>query len=319
MTKKFYNVDIGWKSCEALLIKLIEKKVKSQLSNKNELEFLNEIGFLDDNYKPTKKCINYYHKKYIENKEDEAKNILSSIMKNYRPVKILCEVLWGVNNLTKENIYRFLLINNVINDEVSVKGITGFIMLLNSCNILTYSKKNKRIVIKFNPRSENTSRKERILAPTTPYSNIKSLWELIRSCEGYLWWIDKHFSPKGLEPLSEELDGNKISEVKILLSINSNINFKKLKRDFIRFKEEMKNRGIESSCKIIVDKNLIREIHGRWILSKSICCNIPPINSIFMGQYDEMKITNNRPPFEVWWTKSKDIIDEWAEIPIQDK
>ena len=32
------------------------------------------------------------------------------------------------------------------------------------------------------------------------------------------------------------------------------------------------------------------------------------------GQYSEIKSTNNQPPFEDWWNKSKDIINEWNDI-----
>ena len=81
----------------------------------------------------------------------------------------------------------------------------------------------------------------------------------------------------------------------------------------------MTNRGIESSCRIIIDKKLIGKIHGRWILSKKICYNIPPINSIYMGQYDEIKPSNNRPPFDIWWKEGKDLIEDWNDIPINNK
>lgn len=313
MSKHKYTLDINWKICEKLIVNILEGNPQSE-ENKKEFEFLKEIGFLDENYTPTKICKDYYHKKYIENDEESAKNILSSILKNYKPVKVICEVLWGVNNLTKQNIYRLLVINNF----VSTKNISGFIMLLNSCGIITYSKKTNKITINFNPRSKitfkPTLREEYIISPNTPYSNIKSLREIIRNCKKYLWWLDKHFSSKGLEPLADEVDGNKIKEIRILLSRNSNIDFTKLRKDFIRFKQEMQNRGINALCRVIIDKNIIKQIHGRWILSENFCYKIPPINSIFMGQYDEITMTRNTPPFEMWWKEGKDILEDWDEI-----
>jgi hypothetical protein len=32
------------------------------------------------------------------------------------------------------------------------------------------------------------------------------------------------------------------------------------------------------------------------------------------GQYAEIKITENRPPFKEWWQNSLDIISDWDDI-----
>ncbi len=85
-------------------------------------------------------------------------------------------------------------------------------------------------------------------------------------------------------------------------------------RDFKRFYKEMKNRGINAECRVICDKNLLGKIHARWILGKNLCYNIPPVNSIYKGQFDEFKQTNNIPPFDTWWAQAFDIVGDWSKI-----
>ena len=113
--------------------------------------------------------------------------------------------------------------------------------------------------------------------------------------------------------MSDVVDGNQLNEIKILLGKTSNVN-KRMKNDFVRFKKEMEIRGIKTECRVIVDNNLYHDIHDRWIISKDIVLNLPPINSIYKGQYSEIKKTEQIPPFNDWWGRGKDIIEDWQII-----
>ena len=75
----------------------------------------------------------------------------------------------------------------------------------------------------------------------------------------------------------------------------------------------MKNKKINTNFRIITD-NSIADIHDRWLISKNICFNLPSINTIDRGQFSEIKVTENMPPFDEWWKKSKDIVNDWSEI-----
>jgi len=310
-----YIENISLKNIERDLRKIAEKRFSSKESKlSNELHFLKRIGFLDQNFDFTEIGLDYYKKKYIQNEKKKADEIFSMRLKDFRPVRILCELLWGRKDLTKDNIYQALLVYDLINRETTIDEITGFIMILNRFGILTYSKKTNNIVIKYNPGMENPEREEKIISPSTPFTNIKNLREIFRNCEDYVIWIDKHFGKRGFELLIEELDGNEVSDVKILMSINSSDDFVKLHKDFKRFKTEMEHKGINSTCKVIVDKDLINDIHGRWIISKSFCYKVPPLNSIFKGQYDELVKIESRPEYDEWWSKSYDLLSDWNEI-----
>ena len=86
------------------------------------------------------------------------------------------------------------------------------------------------------------------------------------------------------------------------------------RRDFKRFKAELTLRNISSEIRVICDKNILKDIHDRWIMATNVCYNVPPINSIYMGQYSELVKTDNRPPFGEWWQKGLNILDDWNDI-----
>jgi hypothetical protein len=308
-----------WRGCEKILVKLAEGRLT--VSNnalrerklKDPLSFLSDIGFCKDGGL-AKKGEEYYKSKFILNEKEEAKTILVESIKKYEPVQLTCQILWGRQSLTRESIYRLLLLKKYINPELQPSNLSSFLMLLNYCGVLKYSKKFNKITILYNPTMKDEQKPpKRFLSPETPYSNIKALRECLRGCRKYIWWLDKHFSIKGLEPLSDEADGTKIKEIKILAAITNNIN-DKLKREFLRFQEEMNSRGVKTEFRIICDKDLVHKIHGRWIISKSCCFNIPPIDSIYKGQYDEIKETNSRPPFEEFWSIGLNLLENWKDI-----
>ena len=154
--------------------------------------------------------------------------------------------------------------------------------------------------------------KDNMISPEKPFSNKRLMWNTIRECQGYLYWIDKYFSIPGLELLSESLDTNKIKNIKILSSIpNTNL---KLRDLFIKFKKEINNHGIECELRIITDKEISSKIHDRWILSKYVNFNIPSPDVVLRGQYSEIKRTNSSFPFDNLWNKGLDIITNWNVI-----
>ena len=135
---------------------------------------------------------------------------------------------------------------------------------------------------------------------------------MIKECVGYIYWVDKYFSRKGLELLEESIDIGNVKEIKIIMSAEkADETFRKIFKDF---KEQMNNEGISCELRVIVDNDLKSSIHDRWLISKNKCFNIPSPDIIARGQYSEIKVTENKPPFEEWWKRSKDIITEWNQI-----
>jgi len=151
-----------------------------------------------------------------------------------------------------------------------------------------------------------------LVKPTDPFSNKIMFGEMIRSCDTYLYWIDKYFSVEGLRLLSQFLDQEKVKEVKILMSPEkANRDFRSWFKDF---KTQMNNKGVFCELRVIINPKLKSQIHDGWVISKYQGFNIPSPDTIARGQYSEIKKTKNRPPFEKWWEESLDIITDWEKI-----
>jgi len=137
----------------------------------------------------------------------------------------------------------------------------------------------------------------KVVKPEEPYSNVIKLRQLLRESEEYIWWIDPHFSARGLEELIASINPALVREVRIL-SGPANID-KRAKHDFTRFHEELSNKGIDAEWRILRGFS-----HDRFIINKNVCYNVPPINSLLQGQYSEISQTPNKPPFGQWWDKA---------------
>jgi len=151
-----------------------------------------------------------------------------------------------------------------------------------------------------------------LISPETPYSNKLIIINKLKVCDDYIVWIDKYFSKVGLDILIESVETERIKEIKILTSLK-NLN-EKFREEFKLFQRELKNKGIYAELRVIIDNKIFKSFHDRWIISKNINYNIPSPDIIARGQYSEIKETENRPPFEMWWDTSKDIINDWNEI-----
>jgi hypothetical protein len=155
----------------------------------------------------------------------------------------------------------------------------------------------------------------KLISPEKPFSNALQIEKTIKRCESYLYWIDKYFGRSGLEIIANALSFNQdtnIRDIKILTSLEKAD--EGLKKDFKRFKEELKNKGVKVEMRILVSKSIASSIHDRWLIGKYQTYNIPSPDVIKRGQYSEIKETDAKPPFEKWWDGSLDIIKDWQKI-----
>ena len=311
----------SWLRCEELIHALgmrDQDKVLGKLgpsASQNIFQFLRDIRFVDDKTLSMAGS-EYFRAKFVLNDGEGANKILNDAVRTYGPIQAICQILWGRPGLTRSNVYKLLVSEEYFDGhDISEEQIGSFLMLANQCDIIRYSKKTQGITVLFKPRAESPgSMSTRFLSPDTPYSNLRNLWDVLRSCNGFIHWFDKHFSAKGLEAIHDEADGNKITEVKVLAGIVSRGVNERLRRDFQRFKGELAMRNIKSEARIICDRDTLSDIHDRWIVSDKVCYNVPPVDAMFMGQYSELKQTTNRPPFAHWWEKGYDLIEQWNKI-----
>jgi hypothetical protein len=114
---------------------------------------------------------------------------------------------------SRKKVERFFKSKTEISDEKEVGRILG---ILNRVDVVSYSKRNSTVQFKEMGEVEEENQDSYRITHRTPYSNLVRFRKAIRAGEGDLLWIDRHFTKKGLEPLAEEVTGEKFDSVRIL-------------------------------------------------------------------------------------------------------
>jgi hypothetical protein len=305
-----------WKYYEELILKIGRNEEYDPNPFSDEICFLKDLKFISsDDTKLIDDGMGYYIAKFVNNDNSASDEILYNALIHYKPVQLICQILWGVENVSKKSIYNLLCLRDYVNPKDNeIDDLSSFLMILNKTKIISYCKRMKTIAILYNPNKEleNDDFESYFVDTEKPYSNLLIIKNIVRACNKYIYWFEKHFTKKIFEILIEETDGTKIDELRLLFGIVG-INIK-MRKEFKRFKSELENRGVYVELRVICDRRILDIIHGRWILSQNLCFNIPPTNTILQGQADEIKKTKNRPPFESWWRDGKNLINEWNEI-----
>ena len=169
--------------------------------------------------------------------------------------------------------------------------------------------------IKKNIGFEELKTEKTLISPSNPFTNRIIFVNTLKSCEGYIYWVDKYFSKKGLELLAESVS-DKIKEIRIIMSIDKvDESFRGLFKDF---KKEMSNRNINCELRVITDTKIKSSIHDRFIITKYDSYNIPSPDTIARGQLSEISKSRNKEElkkeFDSLWNNSKDIIQDWNDI-----
>jgi len=314
----------NWNFYENLLKTLgkVDSKIFDETWKKNIKEgycFLAEINLVNLNSKEsTNKFIElsetgrqYYLNRFCTNEINKANELIKTNLLNYPVVQLIIRLFWGKSNINSNNVFNLLIHHKV---DCKEQFIGTFLSLLNKFEIITYSKKHNMIKIKTEPIDIFKSN-DYIVSPQTPFSNLMKIKQMISESEDEICWFEKHFSSKMYELLATYSDGSKINSINLLTG-NTHIN-ENSRNEFKRLKDELKNKKIVLVHKILLNKEILNQIHGRWFISKEKIFNIPPINTILQGQVDEIILRKSKPDFELWWKQSKDIIDDWNEIKLK--
>jgi hypothetical protein len=158
---------------------------------------------------------------------------------------------------------------------------------------------------------ENTTDQSTLISPDDPFKNAILYRDMVRSCDEFLFYVDKYFTADGLRFLSNYVDSSRTKSIKILMAIDyATEDFRDL---FKAFQKSFGNKGV--TCELrVMSPELRRDLHDRWILSKNKNYSIPSPQTIERGQWSAINETKNVPPFEQWWASSKDIINDWSYI-----
>lgn len=152
--------------------------------------------------------------------------------------------------------------------------------------------------------------KPRLISPDKPYSNLLHIRKTIEECADFIDWFDPYFTKNGFDVLLEA-ENESIKRIRILSGIKQTN--ERLRNHFQRFRDELNKKSINVEFRILMGRS-IEEIHDRWMISSNKKFNVPSLNTIYRGQWSEIKETSNNFPFEKYWNEGKDLIKDWEEI-----
>jgi hypothetical protein len=269
-------------------------------------EFLERINFVEDG------SVSEAGERYLDSKfiyeDGEHDDILRHEVLNLKELRELCQSFYG-QRTDREKVERFFKSKTDVSDSTEVGRILN---LLNALDIVSYSKKTGSVRFTEADQVEQEDQDSYRVTHRTPYSNIKRLRRALRGCEGDLMWVAKHFPKKGLEPLSDEMTGDRFDSVRVLCGPDNVTH--RMRSDFERFRDEMGNRGVDAELRVMTDRDHLDKLHDRWILSDGASWNVPPVNSLYRNQEAELHKVTEEVSFEDWWDDAGDIISDWNEI-----
>lgn len=277
----------------------------------DDYQFLESLGIFDKttNGKLTDTGIIFFESAFIKY-DGKEKEILRSLLLSYPVTIAIQQYLWGIKDIKIDQILATLKLTNLWSYD-STERLTHFLDLLNYVEIINYNKKFRKIEILIPPDTSNIP-KNIYIDPARPFSNILWIKKVIGECEGFVYWLDKHFQKEALEWLWAVADANKIKEIKIIsLDLgDKNLN-SEAKKCYKRFKQELNNKGIIATWATI-DSKLINDSHDRWILGKNnYLRNLPNVNAISSGQRSEINLSENYSEiiiaFNKYWSMAKKI------------
>lgn len=269
---------------------------------------LSELGLASGNYTSlelTPRGDQLYEAWHGYREREVGEGILRDAFQELGVTQALMQGLHGRKPVPVEGVLA-LLARHRLADSEDPTWFRAYLQNLNDLRIVAYSRKMQTVrVVASMPATDEggkTAPRVRVIQPDRPYSNLRHLRETLRSCRERIWWVDAHFSRRGLEPLADEADAAHVKEIRIL-SGPAQVGADAIK-DFKRFEAEMVGLGISAEWRVVERPD--QEFHDRFIMTKGKAWNVPPINTLFKGDYSEISETT-APPFEAWWAKGKPI------------
>jgi hypothetical protein len=266
-----------------------------------DLELLVALEFAqpsDNGFALTAKGAAFEDAWIVYRNKDAARELLRTSLVDLPPTQALIQGLHGRGSVPVDGALHLLArLQHADPDNAAVFRV--FLKMLNDFGIVAYSNKLQtvRVTTEMPQLGAEADVPVRIVQPERAFSNVRNLREVLRACTDYIWWADPHFAKKGFESLTDEADATKISNILILSGPAQAADAVK---DYKRFQSEMQGLGITVEWRIVQTAD--RDWHDRFIVTKDKAWNVPPLNTIYKGDYSEFARTQ-RPPYVEWWKK----------------
>jgi hypothetical protein len=254
---------------------------------------------------PTEAGLALFKTAWVLRRMDDGLRSLGLALRALVPMQVLEQELLQFGAVPEEGALDLLRLHRCVPEDLDLGMLRKFFRSFPPTGLLVYSSKYKTVRALEPPADEARAGEERRLAamvsPKTPFLNVARLRRIIRTLSGVVWWADRHFGARALEELAEELNVERLVEVRILSGTASNVVTPRSMKDFERFRQEMANKGILAEWRVDQTGS---DWHDRWLGDDSSAWNMPPVNSLFKNDYSEMLPTDARPPFEEWWARA---------------
>jgi hypothetical protein len=234
---------------------------------------------------------------WIDSDEALPSHILRERLLQVPATQVLMQGLHGRDAVRFSGAHHLMARHGLVDAEDG-RPLRAFLSVLNGARIVAYSNKHQTVRI-LAPLPAGDASTIRVIEPDRPYSNVLALREILRGCEGYIWWAEPHLGRKALEPLVYEADKSRVDAIRLLSGERSMDD--PTRKDFKRFRAEMEHIGITAEWRVVPPAHL--DWHDRFILGRRQAWNVPPVNTMHKGDYSEASRTSHRPPFERWWSR----------------
>lgn len=288
-----------------------EEGAASRFDIGDDFDFLEGIGVFSATASGelTDEGVHIFESVFIRRDSKEIET-LRQLLLTYPPTIAIQQYLWGVKNISVDQVLVVLKTTGFWH-YVSLEPLTHFLDLLNELGIISYHRKTRTLKILISPDAERVPRSV-FIDPSRPYSNILWVKRILGECEGYIYWLDKHFQKEALEWLWAIADASKIKGIKILSLDMGDVNLNTdARKSYKRLKQELAGKGIDLTWSTI-DSTLIRDAHDRWIIGgNEYVRNVPNVNAISSGQRSEMNTSENHSEavaaFRTYMTSAKEV------------
>lgn len=281
----------GWTAYETMLKAVGECR---EPAGPDDLVFLRSLGLIElEGQKLSPVGQTYFSARFIEEDADRAREIIRSQLLEFCPESAAIAQTLARRPAVARTVAESVLRNQGYGEGLTDRRLGSLLALMSWSEILDYAKREGRIRVLVAPLAENDLPKSIFINPDTPWTNRKRLEQVLGHADQYLYWLDKHFLPTGLDCLGDVIDGSKVGEVRVLsLELEEN-NSKRARREYRDLSRELTARGVSIEWRFI-DSRDIRDTHDRWVISRSTAWNVPNLNAILSGQHSELSETSNR-------------------------
>ncbi len=293
----------GWAAYEAGLRAIGERRQVDEAV----LDFLDSLELVEGS-ELTGFGRQYFHLRFIEEDRGGADEILRHQLLTACPeAAAICQLLANKPTKATRAVAETVLRSQGHGNGLTDRKLGALLVLMSRAGIIDYAKSQGSFWVLAKPLEEPNLPTSIFISPGTPTSNRIWIRRILGECDAYIFWLDKHFLPEGLDLIGEAADGARVDSVQILSLGLDEVRTRKAKRAYRDLVRELSGRDIELEWRLI-DSRQVRDTHDRWIITSGRSWNVPNVNAILSGQRSEISASGSttelKAVFEEIWDEA---------------